>query len=88
MLFMVIEKFRNGDPNPIRRRFLERGRMLPEDVIYHASWIDPASARCFQVMAAKDASSLDPWLGQWDDLIAFEVVPVTTSQDYWATLQT
>src|SRR5258708_738181 len=38
MLLMVIETFKNGDPQPIRQRFLRDGRMLPEGVVYHASW--------------------------------------------------
>jgi len=58
MLFMVIEDFKHGDPNPIRERFVRDGRMLPEGVIYHASWVDPAESRCFQVMEAKDSDAL------------------------------
>jgi hypothetical protein len=85
MLFMVIERFRNADPKPIRERFQRCGRMLPEGVIYHASWIDPIRARCFQVMEAANASQLDPWISSWADLIDFEVIPVMTSQTYWAT---
>jgi Protein of unknown function (DUF3303) len=85
---MVIEHFRDGDPIPVRRRFLERGRMLPDGVIYHASWIDRAAARCFQVMEADDASRLEPWLRAWEDLVDFEVVPVMASHDYWASLAT
>src|SRR5437879_7415169 len=46
MLFMVIEQFRGGDPKPVRKRFEERGRMLPDGVTYQASWIDAAQARC------------------------------------------
>jgi Protein of unknown function (DUF3303) len=87
MLFMVIERFRDGDPRPVRERFLTRGRMLPERVTYHASWIDAGAARCFQVMEAEDVTRLEPWLRAWADLVDFEVVPVLTSQEYWATLQ-
>jgi len=86
MLFMVIEQFRAADPTPVRERFMRSGRMLPNDVTYHASWIDPARARCFQVMEAADAAQLDEWTRRWDDLIAFEIVPVVGSQDYWASL--
>jgi hypothetical protein len=84
MLFMVIERFRGGDPTAVRMRFLERGRMLPDGVSYRASWIDPAAVRCFQLMEAADASGLEPWLRAWDDLIDFEIVPVVTSQEFWA----
>ncbi len=84
MLFMVIEHFKQGDPRPIGERFKRSGRMLPEGVAYHASWVDSAGARCFQVMEAPHAQLLDPWLACWDDLIDFEVVPVRTSADFWA----
>ena len=84
MLFMVIERFR--DPALVRARFLERGRMVPDDVTYHASWIDPARARCYQLMEADAAVRLQPWVDAWADIVEFEIVPVKTSADYWATL--
>lgn len=88
MLFIVIEQFRNGDPRPVRERFDQRGRMLPEGVAYVNSWIDPRRARCFQLMEAPSESSLEPWIAAWTDLVEFEVVPVVTSADYWRALAT
>ena len=87
MLLMVIERFKNGDAGPIGKRFRRDGRMLPEGVIYHASWVDPAGARCFQLMEAPDAESLAAWTSRWDDLVGFEVVPVLTSADFWSKIQ-
>jgi hypothetical protein len=87
MLFMVIERFRRGDPTPIRERFLSHGRMPPESVAYHASWVDARDARCFQIMEAADSTLLDPWIDRWADLIDFEIVPVETSQEYWARFE-
>ena len=84
MLFMVIEKCKQGDFVAIGERFQRSGRMMPEGVIYHASWVDAAGARCFQLMEAPDAESLAPWIASWQDLVDFEIVPVTTSADYWA----
>lgn len=84
MLFMVIERFRNGDPRPVGERFRQSGRMLPDGVIYHASWVDAQGARCYQVMEAPDANSLHVWVRRWEDLVEFEVVPVQNSSDYWA----
>ena len=84
MLFMVIEQFRNNDPNPVRERFLQQGRMLPDGVVYHASWIDPQKARCYQLMEAPDLDKVRQWTQTWDDIVDFEIVPVLTSQDYWA----
>ena len=56
---MVIEDLKDGDPKPIRERFVRDGRMLPDGVIYHASWVDPANLRCFQVMEAASQELLD-----------------------------
>lgn len=84
MLFMVIERFKNGDAKSVGERFRRQGRMLPEGVTYRASWVDSTASRCFQVMEAPSAQSLSPWVSRWDDLIDFEIVPVLTSQDFWS----
>jgi hypothetical protein len=87
MLLMVIERFKDGNAKPIGERFRRDGRMLPENVIYHASWVDPAGARCFQLMEAPDPESLAAWTSRWDDLVEFEVIPVQTSADFWSKIQ-
>jgi hypothetical protein len=86
VLFMVIEDFRDRDPGPVHDRFAARGRMLPDGVTYHASWIDPAGARCFQLMEAENAGALQPWIAAWDDIVNFEVVRVVASAEYWDTI--
>ena len=83
MLFMVIENFKSGDPAPIDRRFRSQGRMLPEGVIYHTSWMEANGARCFQLMEAVALEFLTEWTARWDDLVDFEIVPVLNSVDYW-----
>ena len=50
MLFMVIESFRRGDARPVGERFRRHGRMMPEGLTYHASWVDLSGTRCFQIM--------------------------------------
>ena len=87
MLFMVIEHFRNGDPEPVGERFRQKGRMLPDGVVYLSSWIDSPNSRCFQIMEASDRESLNLWIAAWDDLVDFEVIPVQTSAEFWATVQ-
>jgi hypothetical protein len=84
MLFMVIERFKNGEAKPIGERFHRQGRMLPEGVSYHASWVDPANARCFQIMEAPRIELLNSWISRWEDLIDFEIAPVLTSGEFWA----
>ena len=88
VLFMVIERFKNGDPAPIGERFQRTGRMLPEGVIYHASWIDAVNMRCFQVMEAPQLELLNVWIRHWDDLVDFEIIPVLESSEFWSQTPT
>ena len=80
-LYMVIERFRNGDPAPVYRRFRERGRMAPEGLAYISSWVDERLSMCYQVMEAADRSLLEQWMSNWADLVEFEVHAVITSQE-------
>ena len=84
---MVIEHFKNDDPKPVGERFRQSGRMLPEGVFYLASSIDSANSRHFQIVEAPALESLNPWIAAWNDLVDFDVVPVQTSADFWATVQ-
>jgi hypothetical protein len=86
MLFMVIERFKGGDPKPIGERFKKHGRMLPDGVVYHSSWVDAAAGSCFQIMEAPNAELLEGWIARWKDLVDFEVISVQTSADFWSTL--
>jgi len=42
MLFTVIERFNHGDATPMGERFKRSGRMLTDEVTYHASWVHAA----------------------------------------------
>ena len=83
MLFMVIEHFRNGNFRAVGERFRQQGRMMPGDVIYHASWLESSGARCFQIMEAPGHESLKGWTRHWQDLVDFEIVPLLTSAEFW-----
>ena len=81
MLFMIIERFRDGRAADVYRRFRERGRLAPDGVRYVTSWVDLNFERCFQVMEAENEQLLHEWTANWDDLVEFEIVPVRTSED-------
>jgi hypothetical protein len=81
MLYMVIERFRNGDAAPVYARFRERGRLAPEGLRYVSSWVDERLAVCYQVMETDERALLDRWIAAWSDLVDFEVVPVLTSAE-------
>jgi len=80
MLYMVVEHFTQG-AGAVYARFREQGRMAPEGLEYVASWVAEDLTRCFQVMACEDRALLDAWMGEWADLVRFEVIPVATSAE-------
>jgi len=77
---MVIEHFTSG-PGPVYARAAEHGRMLPEGLEYVDSWVDERLDRCFQLMETDDPELFGRWIGCWDDLAEFEVVPVLSSAE-------
>ena len=83
---MVIERFRNGDARAVGERFQNKGRMMPNNVKYVASWVEAKAMRCFQLMEAPSAESMQPWVKAWEDLVQFEIVAVETSQEFWERL--
>ena len=78
---MVIERFRHGDAAPVYRRFRERGRMAPPGLNYISSWVNEELTTCYQVMETADRALLEQWIGQWSDLVDFEVQAVITSTE-------
>jgi len=81
ILYMVVEHFKNQDAVAVYRRFRDCGRMAPEGLVYVSSWVDDKLERCYQLMETHDRALLDEWMGNWNDLINFEVHQVVTSQE-------
>ena len=81
MLYMVIERFKEGAAPEIYRRFREKGRMMPEGLEFISSWIDWGFKICWQVMQTEDFPLFDKWIANWRDLVDFEIVPVRTSAE-------
>ena len=81
MLYMIVERFKIGDPVPVYQRFRDRGRMAPEALRYVASWVTPDMTTCYQLMECESRDVLEQWITRWRDLVDFEVVPVTTSTE-------
>jgi hypothetical protein len=80
MLFMVIEHFDQARVKEIYQRFHERGRLMPEGLIYVDSYIQADFGRCFQIMECDDVTLLQEWVLEWGDLARFEIVPLATSK--------
>jgi hypothetical protein len=86
MLFMVIERFKPGRVSDLYARFRERGRMLPDGLKYLNSWVDVDRTICFQLMKTEDHRLLSKWMGNWNDLVDFEVFPVVSSTQMQQTM--
>jgi hypothetical protein len=81
MQFMVVETFRNQDGKAIYRRLRDKGRVMPENLQFVASWVSADLSRCFQLMEADDITLLQRWIAEWSDLMSFEIVPVVSGKD-------
>ena len=81
MLYMVVERFKEGATPQIYQRLREKGRMMPAGLEYVSSWIDLDFKTCYQLMRTDDASLFSLWTEHWKDLFDFEIVPVRTSAE-------
>jgi hypothetical protein len=81
MLYMVIERFKEGAAPEIYQRFRASGRMMPEGLKYISSWIDLDFKICWQLMQTEDFKLFDRWIDNWRDLIDFEIIPVRASAE-------
>jgi hypothetical protein len=81
MLYMIVERFKHGDPVPVYRRFRDQGRRLPDGLAYISSWVTTDMTMCYQLMECEDRRLLDEWIAAGSDLVDFEVFPVVTSAE-------
>lgn len=81
MLYMVIERFHPGKVKQLYERFDEKGRMMPGDVQYIYSWVNEEVTVCYQVMESPSEEKLQEWINNWNDIVDFEVIPVTGSAE-------
>jgi Protein of unknown function (DUF3303) len=72
--YMVIEHFAAGAKESIYDRFRDKGRMLPDGLVYIESWLEKDGNRCFQLMETNDPALFDRWMDCWKDLVRFEIV--------------
>lgn len=83
---MIIEKFRDGNPVPVYRRFRDKGRLAPAGLTYVSSWVTDDLKRCYQVMECENRTLIDEWVAAWSDIVDFEVITVITSAEAAATV--
>jgi hypothetical protein len=81
MLYMVIERFKEGATPQIYQRLSQQGRMMPNGLKYVSSWIDHDFKICYQLMQTENTALFKDWMENWRDLMDFEIVPVRTSAE-------
>jgi hypothetical protein len=77
----VIEDFRDGEAEPVYRRFQAEGRLMGPRLSVITSVVTEDLRRCYQIMACDDRAQLDAWIARWSDLVVFQVVPVLSSAE-------
>src|SRR5438045_8076028 len=73
--------FQRSQCRPVYRRFHEKGRMMPDGLVYIDSWIETNYDRCFQLMECEQPELFEQWTRNWDDIADFEIIPVVTSKE-------
>lgn len=81
MRYMIVEHFRDGNPEPVYERLRERGRLAPDGLRYIDSWVTHDLAHCYQLMECDSPLLLNEWIAAWSDLVEFEVHPVISSTE-------
>ena len=81
MQYMIIERVHPGKLKAMYERLEQKGRMLPEGLKYINSWIKQDLSICYQLMETRDKVKLQEWIGHWNDLVDFEVIPVISSAE-------
>ena len=84
---MVIERFKDNGMIPIYRRVRDGSRLLPEDLKYIDSWVEPNFSRCFQLMECEDLRLFQQWVLEWRSSGAtIEIIPVVGSAETQAVV--
>lgn len=81
MLYLVIERFREGKTLDVYQRARRNGRMLPPGLDYIDSWVSTDLRRCFQLMSCDEPQLLEQWQRHWRDLVEFECIEVLSSAE-------
>jgi hypothetical protein len=81
VLYMVLERSKDGSARGIYERFEQQGRMAPAGLEYIDSWVDADVTRCFQLMRTDDPDLLTQWAAHWTDLVEFEFIPVISGNE-------
>lgn len=86
MLFHARYAYRGEDRDKVHQRFLQTGGAPPSGVTMLGRWHGAQGNGGFLVAETEDATALARWLQDWTDLVAFEVTPVVTDEEFAAVI--
>lgn len=81
MTYMIIETFHKSKVKTLYERFDQKGRLLPNGVVYLNSWIDQNVEVCYQLMESESLEKLQEWVNNWNDLADFQIIPIISSDE-------
>jgi hypothetical protein len=76
----MVERFEPGGLHEVYRIVRERGRMLPDGLVYVDSWVSAGLDVCYQLMECDDPALVQGWAASWGALARIEVIPVVPSK--------
>ncbi len=74
--YMVIETFMPGCKAKVYERFHQKGRMMPEGLVYVNSWLEKDGDRCLQLVGTDNPTLFQQWTNCWNDLMRFEIIEI------------
>ncbi len=82
MLVHVSYAYSSDDRDTVHERFKETGGLPPDGVTMIGRWHGVDGNRGFLLAETGDPGALARWLQDWTDLVAFEVTPVLTDEEF------
>ena len=87
MKFMITYEMTYDTFEDRTSRFLETGGTPPAGIEMHGRWHSVSGARGWVLASTDDAQALYRWIGQWADLMHFEVDAVLDDEEAAQVLQ-
>lgn len=79
-------RYSTENRDAVHRRFLETGGTPPSGVRMLGRWHAAEGNGGFFLAETEDPGAVAVWLQEWTDLIAFDVTPVLTDEQFSAVI--
>ena len=86
MHFMITYAFSNDVRNTAQERFKKTGGTPGEGVKMLGRWHALGGGHGFVLIESNDTVAIGKWMQEWNDLLEFEVIPVSNDEDVMKVL--